>query len=124
MKTTTNRKAELDEIKANQEVLFEMVQKALDKGSQPIEPKKSVLAKHFDNIVENAITNPASTLSGVGVGVAYVGKMFFPAHAETFENIEVVCMSMVGVSAGSTALKGATAVKNTKPTPPKNEEYG
>lgn len=119
------RNKELEELKANQELLFEMVQKAIEKGTSPIEPKKSILATHFDNIVENAITNPASTISGVGVGVAYVGKMFFPQHAETFQNIEVVCMSMVGVSAGSTALKGATSAKNTKtPTPPKSEEYG
>jgi len=116
---------ELQELTERFDSMAQMMESMIHKQSQPVEKPKSVLAKHFDNIVENAITNPASTISGVGVGVAYVGKMLFPEHAETFQNIEVLCITMTGVSAGSTSIKGATAVKNTKtPTPPKSEEYG
>lgn len=114
---------EIIELNEKFDSMVELVNTMVEKQSQTIEKPKSKLATHVENVIENAINSPASTLSGVGIAVCYVGPSLFPQHTEVFENLRVACETMVGVSAGSTVLKRAGA-KTTKTNTPKVEEYG
>lgn len=126
MKATTP-KPTIKDLSEKFEILFDVVTDIKTNQTKVVpvvEKPKSVIRQHVDAFVENALSSPHSTLSGLAVGAAYVGAKMFPQYAEILNQTQIMFTGLTGVTAGSAMIKPKQEI--AKPLPTKTDEtiYG
>lgn len=117
--TITQKKTTINDLSERFDIVFDIVNDMKANQAKaviiPVKPK-SVIMQHVDAFVDNAFKSPHSTLSGLMVGVSFLGSKMFPQYAPFLQETQVFFTGLTGVTAGSALINPKTNVP-TKPLP-------
>lgn len=124
MKATTP-KPTINDLSEKFDILFDVVTDMKTNQSKPVVitevKEKSKFSQHLDAFVNNALTSPHSTLSGLAVGAAFVGSKMFPQYAEILNETQIFFTGLTGVTAGSALIKPKQEIAQPLPSPTKTD---
>lgn len=123
MKATTP-KPTINDLSEKFDILYDTVLSIKEGQAKPViteVKQKSAISQHLNAFVENALSSPHSTLSGLAVGAAFVGSKMFPQYAEILNETQIFFTGLTGVTAGSAMIKPKQEIAQPLPSPTKTD---